>query len=268
MNQPTSSVAAGKRPRQLAKWLLRAGMTVFSLAAFALLGLLLTLMFGGVHGTEFCPQTFERRSYSFYEIPWIGIQVRGVRHVDRTGPVEQHLVKQGLIPRPPKPSERSWHIVYGMRGGAARQKGDAVILMNYLDAEDAEEKYVWLDWSQKNPQLAKALWPAIARLSRDELYIFIPELVALTKQVQDPSEFRQKLDVSLADKLFQVAQRYQEADNHAAAVRYLDEALRITGERADLRRARAKSLAAQGDQKRAAIDLAEAERMQRQKPKL
>jgi hypothetical protein len=98
--------------------------------------------------------------------------------------------------------------------------------------------------------------------------VYIPELIALTKQVEDPAQFQLKLNASLADKLFLVAQRYQQAENHAAAVRYLDEALQINGKRADLRRARAKSLSAQGQQNRAAVDLAEAERLQSAKSKL
>ena len=264
----TPAAPAKRRTGKATKWFVRVGLTAFAGIAAVLLGLLLTLMFGGVHGIEFCPQTFERRSYSFYEIPWIGVQVRGVRHVDLTGEVEKHLVKQSLVPIAAKAPQRNWHIVHGWRGASSRETGDAAILMNYLDAQDAEEKLVWLDWSEKNPKLATVLWPAIARLSRDDLYVFIPELIALTKHVEDPVQFQQKLNLSLADKLYLVAQRYQQAENHSAAVRYLDEALQINGKRADLRRARAKSLAAQGERNRAAVDLAEAERLQSATSKL
>lgn len=236
-----------KRRSPKAAVLVRVVFGLLGLAVLSLFGVVLTAMFGGVHGVEFCPQTFERRSYSFYEIPWIGIQVRGVRHNDLTGPVEKHLRSSKLIPVAQQDS-RTWHIVIGMRGTSRPQTGDAEILCRYFDACDAEEQHVWLDWSKKHPQMASSLWPAIAQLSREDLYVYVPELIELAKNSQDSVRFQQQLNMRLAEQFYRVAQRCQQAENHAAAVRYLDEALKIDKNRADLRQARDKALAAERQQ--------------------
>jgi hypothetical protein len=233
-----------KRRSKTIAVLVRVLFGLLGLGMLSLFGVVLTVMFGGVHGIEFCPQTFERRSYSFYEIPWLGIQVRSVRHRDMTGPVEKHLLSNKLIPVGSK-SPRTWHIVIGVRGAARPQTGDAEILCRYFDACDAEEQYVWLDWTQKHPQLASSLWPAIAQLSREDLYVYVPELIELAKNSQDSIRFQQQLNMRLAEQFYLVAQRCQQAENHAAAVRYLNEAIKIDKNRADLRQARDKALAAE-----------------------
>jgi len=240
----TTASITPKAARSRSTMLVRIGLGLFVTAMLALVGAMLTIAFGSVHGIEFCPQTFERRSYSFYEIPWLGIQVRGVRHADLTGPVEKHLKQNKLLPTPPK-SPFTWHIVAGMRGASPLQTGDAQILVRYLDARDAEEKHVWLDWSQKHPQAAAILWPAIARLSRDELYIFVPEFIDLAKHSPTPAALQQQVDARLVERLYQIAQRYQQADNHPAAIRCLDEAIALDDQRPDLRAARIKSVAAE-----------------------
>jgi len=56
---------------------------ILGILAATLLVFMLTLWFGGVHGTEFSPQTFERRSYSFYELPLVGVQVTAIHHVEQ-----------------------------------------------------------------------------------------------------------------------------------------------------------------------------------------
>ena len=222
----TSTPAAAKKRAKLSPWLARAGIGALAIILTALLGIMLTLMFGSVHGVEFCPQTFERRAYSFYEVPWIGLQVRAVRHLDLTGPVEKHLVEKKLV-KPPAKSPVNWHIVRGVRGGGPPQTGDAEILTKYLDAQDAEEKHVWLDWTEKHPQQASVLWPAVAQLSREDLYIFVPEFIDLAKHSTDPVHFRQQLSSRLAEKLFLVAQRYQQAENEEAARHFRDQAQRV-----------------------------------------
>ena len=65
--------------------------------ASALMVFIATLTFGAVHGTEFCPQTFERRSYSYYELPLLHIQMTGERHEDLTGSTEKCITSNKFI---------------------------------------------------------------------------------------------------------------------------------------------------------------------------
>ena len=60
-------------------WVPIVGWTIVGLLGATLLVFVVTVLFGAVHGVEFCPQTFERRSYSYYELPLVHIQMTGER---------------------------------------------------------------------------------------------------------------------------------------------------------------------------------------------
>src|SRR5262245_8877818 len=93
---------------------------------FAVLGVaMLTVTMGAVHGTEFCPQTFERRSYSCYELPLIGIQVTAMRREDLSTVTETFLTSNKYIPPLPKGGKQDWHIIVGSRGPKLHRRGDA-----------------------------------------------------------------------------------------------------------------------------------------------
>ena len=76
------------------RWIAIVGWGFIGLLGVTLFVFVLTVMFGGVHGLEFCPQTFERRSYSFYELPVLRLQMTGERNEDLTGPTEQYVRSQ------------------------------------------------------------------------------------------------------------------------------------------------------------------------------
>src|SRR6188508_2076794 len=89
--------AASTTRRSLPKWLGVAGWTVLGLLGATLAVFVLTVTFGAVHGTEFCPQTFQRRTYSLYELPLIGIQVTGIRREDVSQAAELFIASQKYI---------------------------------------------------------------------------------------------------------------------------------------------------------------------------
>src|SRR6266568_5109865 len=125
--------------RRWPRWFAICGWTLMGLLGSALLVLIATLTFGAVHGTEFCPQTFERRSYSYYELPIVRIQVTGERHEDLTGATEVVLTSKKYI-TPPASGRQDWHVLVGSRGRRLRLPGDAGLLMLYLDAKDANDE--------------------------------------------------------------------------------------------------------------------------------
>src|SRR5437763_4737012 len=77
--------------RRWPRWLPIVVWSILGALGATLLVFLATVTFGAVHGTEFCPQTFERRSYSYYELPLRHIQTTGERHEDLTGATEEHV---------------------------------------------------------------------------------------------------------------------------------------------------------------------------------
>src|SRR5437868_7260121 len=111
---------------RFAKWFPVVGWTIVGLLGSTLLVFVATVMFGAVHGVEFCPETFERRSYSYYELPLIRVQITGERHEDLTGPTEQFVSSKNYITSGTK---KEWHVLVGSQGTRLRRPGDAGILM-------------------------------------------------------------------------------------------------------------------------------------------
>ena len=225
MNQPAPAASFQPR-RRVRTWLARVGIGLLVVLAAGGFASFLVMQFGGVHGVEFNPHTFKRRSYSFYEIPLVGYQVRRIRHEDLTGPVEDFLVQQKYV-KPPKKTPDVWHIVVGTRGTSAAQRGDAEILMDYLDTEDDSQTHLWITWSEKHPKLAAPFWAAVARLAQEDLYIYIPELFDIAKASSDPVRLHRDLNRAMAARFRQVAQEMQDQKNEADAKRYREEAARL-----------------------------------------
>jgi hypothetical protein len=244
-----SAASTSKRARNgfVLRWVVRIGLPLLVLLAISIVGSWFTLTFGAVGGVELCPETFERRQFLYYEIPGSGWQVKKVLRHDVTGKTEEFLTANNHIPKKPKGTQE-WHIVEGHRG-RRNWKGDAQILVNYFDAQDSSGNPIWLEWSSSNPKLAAVLWPAISRLAIEELYIYVPEVIALaegTKDADDATSFPAELNDQVAATFYEAALRCQQAGNHEAAVHYLDQAVSYVPSKAEYLKARAESHEALG----------------------
>ena len=186
---------------------------------------LLTLWFGGVHGVELNPYTFARRSYSFYEIPLVRWQVRGIRREDVSSNTVEFLALNKYVAAA-KGAPNEWHIVIGTRGVRAPVIGDADILVRYLEAQDADAHHLWEDWSRANPKLAAVFWPAVSRLAQEEEYVFIPDLFDLAASASDPVALQGALNKKVAERLKVLGQTLKDAGD-AAAQKYFDEATQL-----------------------------------------
>ncbi len=235
-------------PRTWPRWLPIAGWSLLGVLGAILAVFLATVTFGAVHGTEFCPQTFERRSYSYYEIPLIHLQMTGERHDDLTGKTEKCITSNKFIP-PPTTARKDWHVLVGSRGSRQRQPGDAGILLQYLDAEESSDVYRWLRWSEEHAELAKVLWPAVQRLAVWDVYLFMPDLFELAKSATDSGELQARADALVAGKLLVLARSFQAKKESARAIQVLDEAARIAPDNDEIKTARAAAEAAQATAK-------------------
>jgi hypothetical protein len=232
--------------RRWPKWLPIVGWTLLGVLATTLLVFIATMTFGAVHGTEFCPQTFERRSYSYYELPIIRVQVTGERHEDLTGDTEACVTSNNFIP-PAAGGKQDWHVLVGSRGTRLRRPGDAGILVQYLDATESDNAHRWVQWSNKNKPLAQLLWPAVQRLAVHDLYLYVPDLFDLAKTVDDAVKLKQELNHLVAEKLLLLARRHSDHEDHAGTIEILDEALALEPENAELKAARATASAAKSE---------------------
>ena len=106
----------------------RIGLALLALLLMAGVVILATVYFGKVSGEEFSPTKFQRRIFSYVEIPLLKIQVSPISRDDKTSDLEKYLVKNKLLGTPAK--EARWDLVWANGG----QHGEARILCTYLDS--------------------------------------------------------------------------------------------------------------------------------------
>lgn len=242
MSSIPAPVVRSSARRKWPKWLITTGWTVLGLVVAGLVATFATVQFGGVHGVELNPYSFARRSYSFYEVPIIRWQVRGIRREDVASVVVDFLEQQKYLPAT-KAAPDVWHIVIGSRGMKPPTLGDADILVRYLETTTAENNHQWVEWSEKNPKLAAPLWKAVSRLAQDELYTYIPELFEKAVAATDPVQLQKQLDTEVSARLLELGLRLQEVEEHAEAKKYLSEAALLDPANPVIKRALEKSTA-------------------------
>lgn len=226
---PTATTARPrtKKPFSVPNWLYGIGVGLLVAAFFG--GLI--MIFGRVSGEEFAPSEFKRRTFSYYEIPIVGIQVWPVKRFDVTGDVETDLVTNKII-TPKTPKDPRWDLVLGYRGSTQVADGDANILVRYLDRLDGKGGRTWQTWTTDKPKLAKIFWPAIAKLAEEELYLFMPDLFEMAAAASDVTPesvktFETSLHALLAQKYHDFGIVQQKLERHADAITLLSEALKL-----------------------------------------
>jgi tetratricopeptide (TPR) repeat protein len=239
------------------RWTARILIGLGTLLGAALLLAVSTLLFGLVSGSEFCPHTFKRRSFVYYEIPVLRIQAWPIRRDDATGSLERHLTTKRFLVQD-KSVQPRWDLVQCIQAPTHVMNGDASILCNYLDANDAAGKLYWRDWTEKNQDRAKILWPAVADAARQQAYPLVPKLMRSAQYLRDPAELRAELKRAAAEEYRRMAESRQELADHAEAVRLYTTALKHDPSEAELLRGRAVSYQALGQDEKAAQDLAQA----------
>lgn len=166
------------------------------------IGLLMALVYGSVRGTEFSPDDFSRRDFSYQQVPWLNWTISGIEYTDRVPELEQTLLTERLIKRRKRAGgePKTWHLSYDADVPDSHAC-DARILTKYLDFEDWDSKNAistpfWLKWNKKFPQSAKIFWPTVADLARGEMYLSIPQVMRFALDVvkDQPDSFQTGLN--------------------------------------------------------------------------
>ncbi|HEU0069641.1 MAG TPA: hypothetical protein VFQ26_10365 [Nitrospiraceae bacterium] len=197
-------------------------------------------------GEEFSPDDFTRRTFTYYELPILGLQVTPIWHADSTNDLEKYLLNDKLIIAAKSQPQR-WDLVTGHKGPRRETRGDALILCQYLDAVDKDGKNVWQTWSEQHTESAKILWPTIGKIARQQLYSFTPDLFRLAQSETATAEFKTVLNQTVADKYVLTAKALQAVEQDAAAQELFAEALKHVPDHAE-------ALAATGGQPAAPDD--------------
>ena len=171
-------------------------------------GTIATLMFGLVEGTEFSPQTFKLRKFSYFQLPLVGAQVTGLHREADTLPAASTVAK--WIHR--DSSADRWDLVGGRIAGVESDPGDASILLGYLQAERGGDPE-WIAWSNEHADLAPALWRVVSQLAQLDAYLVIPDVFDEAMDCQDwaPADFaarlRKRASASLRDMAAEISQQ-------------------------------------------------------------
>jgi len=160
-------------------------------------GLFIVLIFGAVFGEEFSPQLFSHRSYYYWRIPLIRVQVWPVgRSQSSRSATADYLVKQKYVRVAANPR---WDLVHSSADPSLRWSGDAMILTTYLAARSAQtDEPFWLEWTKNHKQLARILWPEVAKLARTNQYELLPLVFDAAASTTTPKQLSRELSQRLA----------------------------------------------------------------------
>lgn len=226
-------------------WHQYASYVVYCLVALVFLSMLV-LIFGLVSGEEFSPEAFVRREYRFYQIPLVGLQITPIERNVITNSLERKI---GRIP-PAEIVDMSdpavhWDVVTSLKMNRGEWAGEAKILCDYLELKDAQDKLVWLDWTNAHEEMADVLWPMIASVAKARFYFLVPELLRLAESAgvsddpaQDAENLRDLLRTQLVRSCCQLGGELTAMGQHEEAVRAYDLALGYEPQQAEAMRGR------------------------------
>lgn len=123
------------------------------LCAFIVAAILLIITVGRMgyaRGLEWSPGRFERRSFTYIVV--FDFQITPKQTSKWRTELEEFLHKNGFVP-PHVADVDDWEFMRGSKPGVRGWIGEARIINPILKDE------TWVDWSVKNPELAKTLWP-------------------------------------------------------------------------------------------------------------
>lgn len=151
------------------------------LALFALLIAIGVFSFSSrISGTEFSPNSFQTRSFSYSRIPGTRTRLAPTNITPNTAVTSIDVLKH--LPTLTRPQE--WHVT--KVSGAPDETQGADVLVNALKQRNADGNDMWGSWSVLHPSEAAIFWPLVQQVAFQRLYECIPELLQLAELADDP----------------------------------------------------------------------------------
>ena len=177
-------------------------------------------LFGRVDGEEFCPQKFTVQQFSYYQIPLARIQITPVAFSPSSrgnAALSRHLRTQRLLGTVSSPLR--WDIVNMGDVSSESSRGDADILVKYLEQPGAIGSENWLDWTQnkKHEDIVKRFWPLIAKLAQEQLYILMPDVFDWARSAPSAEEFAIRAQTMIPQRVRRLAEAERSRKNTSRA---------------------------------------------------
>ena len=165
-------------------------------------------LFGRVEGEEFCPQRFTVRRFRYYQIPFLHLQVAPVTFSPSSrgnGPLSTYLRTKKMLSS--SGSKVRWDIVYLGEVSLDSSRGDAEILIQYLEQPGAIGTKSWLDWTKdpEHEEVGRFLWPLISKMAEDHLYILMPDVFDWARAATDRDAFVARVRSKLPARIQRLA---------------------------------------------------------------
>jgi len=161
---------------------------------------IVTLSQGAVHGMEFCPQTFETRTFLFLRIPGLGLQVTPTERIDYESSVRPAIqkLKPAVFAEEVAEDDKRWDILFA-DVGAARYDGEAATMATYLGITGGflGDDYFGR-WTREHPEPAQVVWSAAAQAARRGRYYVIPFLFDAAFEETDVEKLKARTQRILA----------------------------------------------------------------------
>jgi hypothetical protein len=156
------------------------------LLAFLFGGLMFFFSNSSIQGTEFCPNNFQTRTFSYGRIPGTKIVITktalGPAMSIANTDVLKHLKTISGAP--------VWHVTT-IQGRSETHPSST--LVETLKQTNADRADYWGAWSSANPNLAAVLWPFVQHLALKEFYFPIPDLLQAAEDAKNPDDFEETL---------------------------------------------------------------------------
>ena len=183
MHHPPLPHPSSPKQDRSAVWLIALGLLILFLVSLPFL-LTWIATSSRVSGSEFSPDTFQTRTFQYFRVPGIRLQLYSTRYSQPQATpgasfdILKHLQnKSSQSPR--------WDLVEAQQG-ATTEKYPAALLVGALEIRNSTYTPLWEHWSAAHPAKAAILWPLVQQLALDGQYLLIPQLLSNALESEEP----------------------------------------------------------------------------------
>jgi hypothetical protein len=209
-----SEAKQNKRPRR--GWLFWLVVAMFFLVVAAIVTVVYWAA-ASVSGLEINDVTRQVRRFQLLRDPFTDTQLTNIEH-DSSGEFSPDAaIAKHIGGGPNRPNVPRWDLI-NINRGIAFGKGEARILLEYLQANDASGNKFWVEWTTANPASAPLLWGAVRDAVHLGRYDWLPKIFDAARVHKDPAALKTALaEVMLALAIDEV--KSKSAPGEESAVR-------------------------------------------------
>jgi hypothetical protein len=170
-------------------------LIVLAVLGAVFVGLLVFLTFSSVSGSEFCPNTFAYRRFSYLRVPFSKWRITATSLTPNAGNTSSDVLKHLKTLAQPT----VWHV-----SKATQYRSEifpANVLVGSLAQRNADGADYWGAWSVAHNDRAVVLWPLVQEAAYHELYFAIPEILDRAEQAPNVDQMELLVLQSIASAI-------------------------------------------------------------------